>query len=231
VDLQVYKTSLLTALGLEGLVHIWGAAGSGKSLLAVALASDVSKDSHVEWINNDAKKSFVSHLKKNITATGGRIENVTVTLTESRSELLSLINNLPLTLKDTSLIIIDPITRVLDMAREDPTLWGREIIEDVLPTLTGIVFQNNVDIIIISESRMMEDTTTQAVHHNSISKWVDHDLCLTRHMNATQSQVLRKSDDGFQELAVMKLDSNGLIEVTPRLSLLKRSRVENELAW
>jgi predicted ATP-dependent serine protease len=231
VDLQVYKAPLLAALNLGGLIHVWGSAGSGKSLLAVALASDVSKESRVEWINTDAKKSFVTHLKQNILGTGGRIENITVTFTENCSELLAVIDDLPNIVKDTSLIIIDPITRVLDMTRQDPILWGREIIEEVLPTLTGIVSKNDVDIIIISESRMMDDSSNQAVHHKAISKWVDHDLCLTRNMNATQSQVLRMSDDGLQELAVMELGSNGTIEVIPRLILFKGTKGENGIVW
>jgi hypothetical protein len=231
VNLPVYSTSLLTALGLGGLIHLWGDAGSGKSLLAVALASDVSKNSNVEWINTDAKKSFVTHLKKNILGIGGKIENITVTFSENRSELRALIDSLPRTLKDTSLVVIDPITRVLDMAREDPILWGREIIEEVLPTLTGIVSQKHVNIIIISESRMMDDSSNQAVHHNSISRWVDHDLWLTRSMNATQSQVLKMSDDGFQELAIMKLNSNGAIEVIPQISFFGNLKGENGLVW
>jgi len=227
----VYNTSLLTALGLEGLIHVWGDAGSGKTLFAVALACVTSKDSHVEWINTDAKKSFVSHLKKNIIESGGRMENITVTLTDSHSELRALIDDLPRILDSTSLVIIDPITRVLDMGREDPILWGREMIEEVLPTLTGIVSKNDVDIVIISESRMMGDSSNRAVHHNSILRWIDYDLCLTRSMNGSQSQIFRVLNDEVQELAVMKLDFDGIIEVIPRLAFLQRSRGEREIGW
>jgi hypothetical protein len=214
-----HNNSLLNALGLEGLIHIWGDAGSGKTLFAVSLASDVSKYSHVEWINTDAKKSFVTHLKKNVVESGGRTENITVTLTESRSELRTLIDNLPITLESTSLVIIDPITRVLDMTRENPILWGRELVEEVLPTLTGVVSKTNVDIVIISESRMMEDSSNRAVHHSSIARWIDHDLFLARSMNGTQSQIFRLSDNGLQEIAVMNLVPKGILEVVPRLSI------------
>jgi len=226
-----HNTPLLNALGLKGLIHIWGDAGSGKTLFAVSLACDISKYSHVEWINTDAKKSFVTHLKKNIVESGGRMENIAVTLTESRSELRTLIDDLPRTLGSTSLVIIDPITRVLDMAREDPILWGREMVEEVLPTLTGIVSKANVDIIIISESRMMEDSSNRAVHHNSIARWVDHDLFLTRGMNGTQSQIFRISDDGLKEMAVMNLVSEGILEVIPRLFVSERLGEENEIVW
>jgi predicted ATP-dependent serine protease len=227
----VYNAPLLEALELRGLIHIWGDAGSGKTLLAVAIACDASKHSRVEWINSDAKKSFVTHLKKNISASGGRIENITINLTESRSELNALIDDLPRILNEPSVVIIDPITRVLDMAREDPVLWGREIIEEVLPTLSGIVAHKNVDIIIISESRMMEDSTNQAVHHRTISRWVDRDICLERNMHGSQTKISRLTDDGSQELAVMKVDSNGIIEIAPQLPILQRSRGEKELVW
>ena len=48
VALLVSDTPLMTSLDLGGLIHLWGAAGSGKTLLAVALASDVSKTARVE---------------------------------------------------------------------------------------------------------------------------------------------------------------------------------------
>lgn len=226
-----YNIPLMNALGLEGLIHIWGDAGSGKTLFAVSLACDVSKYSHVEWINTDAKKSFVTHLKKNVVESGGKIENITVTLTESRSELRALIDNLFGTLHSASLVVIDPITRVLDMAREDPILWGREMFEDVLPTLTGIVSKTNANIVIISESRMMEDSRNRAVHHDSIARWIDCDLFIARNMNGTQSQIFRMSDDGLQEIAVMNLVSKGILEIIPRLSFSERLREENEIVW
>jgi hypothetical protein len=231
VGLLVHNTPLLEALGLRGLIHFWGDAGSGKTLFAVAIACDASRYSHVEWINSDAKKSFVTHLKKNLGVSNGRIENITINLTESRSELNALIDDMPRTVSEASLVVIDPITRVLDMTREDPILWGREIIEEVLPTLSGIVSQNNVDVIIISESRMMEDSSNQAVHHKSISRWVDHDICLQRSLHGSHTQISRMTDDGLQELATMKLDSNGFIEIIPRMTILQRSRRENELVW
>ncbi|MFW9956656.1 MAG: hypothetical protein ACFFCT_01180 [Candidatus Odinarchaeota archaeon] len=227
----MHNSPLLDALGLKGLIHIWGDAGSGKTLFAISLACDISKYSHVEWINTDAKMSFVTHLKKNIVESSGRMENVAVTLTESRSELRTLIDDLPRTLEGTSLVIIDPITRVLDMAREDPILWGREMVEEVLPTLAGIVSKAAVDIIIISESRMMVDSSNRAVHHNSIARWIDHDLYLTRSMNSTQSQIFRISDDGLKEIAVMNLVSEGVLEIIPRLSISEQLQEENEVVW
>lgn len=212
----VSRSSLMTSLGLRGFVHLWGSAGSGKTLLACALAGDVSKIGRVEWINTDRKKSFVSFLKRNIDASGGKVENVTITMTDDQSELLELIRTLP----DTnlpSLIVIDSITRVLDLARDDPTLWGQEIVEDVLPTLAGIVSSNELDIVITSESRMLEDSSNRAVHHNTITKWVDHDLCLNRDMSGSLTHIIRKNEDNEQETAQLRVDDSGTLTIIPRV--------------
>ena len=222
---------LMEALGLRGLIHLWGDAGSGKTLFAVALACDVSRNRRVEWINTDAKKSFVSHLKRNASASGGRMENITVTFTEDQAELCKLIEELPGAIADVSLVVIDPITRVLDLARDNPILWGREIIEDVLPTLTGIVNQHSIDIIITSESRMMRDSTNHAVHHGSISRWADFDLCTSRSMGRPHSQISKFSEDGLKELASMRIDGRGVIEVVPQIALPTASRGADELVW
>ena len=221
----------MDALGLRGLIHLWGDAGSGKTLFAVALACDASRNHRVEWINTDAKKSFVSHLKKNAIASGGKMENITVTFTEDQAELCTLIEGLPRAIAGVSLVVIDSITRVLDLTRDNPVLWGREIIENALPTLTGIVTHNNIDIIITSESRMMQDSTNHAIHHNTISRWADFDLCMTRSMGKPHSQVSRFSQDGMKELASMRIDSRGVIEVVPQMVLPTVSGGVNQLVW
>ena len=210
----MFRSSLKTSLGLRGLVHLWGSAGSGKTLLACALAGVASKHGRVEWINTDGKKSFVSYLKRNIEASGGKVENVTITMTDDQSELLELIRTLPDS-KLPSLIVIDPITRVLDMAREDPTLWGQEIVEDVLPTLAGIVSSNDLDIVITSESRMLEDSGNRAVHHNTITKWIDHDLCLNRDMSGSLTHIIRKNEDTELETAQLSVDDTGVLTIIP----------------
>jgi hypothetical protein len=216
VALLVFKESLMTSLELGGLIHLWGAAGSGKTLLAVALASDVSKQARVEWICTDAKISFVSYLKNNVAASGGHPENVSITLVNCQSELVELIRNLPKT-NLPSLLVIDPITRVLDLGRENPTMWGRELVEDVLPTLAALVASNDLAIVITSESRMFDDSSCHAVHHSTITKWIDHDLCLNRDLSSSRTHIVRKLDDIEHETAQLVVDNSGILEIIPRI--------------
>jgi hypothetical protein len=221
----------MSALGLRGLIHLWGDAGSGKSMLATALASDVSKEGHVEWINTSAKMSFVNQMKRNMEFYGGRIDNISVTITESHGELCSIIESLPDTISSTSLVVIDPITRAIDMTHSDTILWGRELIEIALPTLAGVVFQKGADIVIISESRMLDDAENHAVHHQSISRWIDHDLHLVRNPGTTNSRIFRSSQDCAEDLATMNVNERGVAEIIPRMILDNISKGENEIVW
>ena len=207
----------MNSLGLGGLIHLWGTAGSGKTLLAVALASDVSRYARVEWINTDGKRSFVKHLKTNVNAFGGNPDNVSITMTDTQKELLTVIDTLP-SLELPGLIVIDPLTRVLDLARNDPTLWGREIVEDVLPTLAGLIHEQDLAIIITSESRMLQDSETSPVHYKTISKWIDHDLCLNRDLSDSLTHVIQRTDDVEKETARLKLDKTGVLAIIPTLA-------------
>jgi hypothetical protein len=219
----------MNVLGLRGLIHLWGDAGAGKTLLAAALAGDVSKVGHVEWINTNAKMSFVDQIKRNVEFYGGRMDNIAVTITENHKELCSIIESLPDTTSDTSLIVIDPITRVIDMTHSDSTLWCRELIEIVLPTLAGVVFQKETDIIVISENRMLEDSENHAVLHQSISRWIDHDLHLVRSPGTADSQILTSSQDCTEALATMRTDDRGIAEIIPRMVFTSVSKGESEL--
>ena len=206
----------LTPLGFHGLIHLWGIAGSGKTLFAVAIASEISKFSNVEWINADGKKSFVNQLKKNVVSQNGKPENIVVTLIQDSRALVDEIHSLSERIHGTALIVIDPITRVLDMARKNPILWGQEIVEDVLPTLAGIVERFGVDIIITSECRLMNDSVNHAVHHETITKWVDHDLHIQRDPTGLFSHVLISSLDKEKETAVLRITEDGIVNVIPR---------------
>jgi len=187
----VSKPRLLQQLGLKGLIHIWGDAGTGKTLLACMITSDESRFSKVEWINTDAKQSFVSQLKRSIESRGGEIQNIAVTLTSSRQEVRNLILNLVETIEsDVSLVVIDSVTRLLDMAREDPILWGRELVEEALPSLAGIVNQKGLNVIVTSESRVVDDSRTLAVYHKTIAKWADFDVRLVKNGVGDSSEII-----------------------------------------
>lgn len=216
VVLQVSNSSTLGILGLRGFIHFWGTAGSGKTSLAVAIASSVSKHSKVEWINSDGKQSFISQLKKNVLAQKGHPTNILVTLTTGKHELVNEIHSLADRMSEVRLVVIDPITRVLDMAREDPTLWGRELVEDILPTLAGIIERFNIDIIITSECRFIEDSEYQAVHHSTISRWVDFDFHITRDRSGSFSHIQNTIESQMQETAVLRMDDSGVLNIIPK---------------
>lgn len=210
---QVSKTNLTESLALDGLIHLWGDAGSGKTLLACSIASEVSRYSKVEWINTDSKQSFIPYLKRSIESAGGSIQNVSVTMANDRTEVRDLILGLSRSLPaGVSLIVIDSITRLLDMAREDPILWGRELFEEALPTLAGIVDEKGVKVIITSESRAMSESGNLAVHHRTIKKWADHDILLVRNALEESTRILRVVDtpEDQELIGILRLMENGI---------------------
>jgi len=217
---------LTETLALDGLIHLWGDAGSGKTLLACSIASEVSRYSKVEWINTDSKQSFIPNLKRTIESADGSIQNVSVTMARDRHEVRDLILGLARSLPEgVSLIVIDSITRLLDMAREDPILWGRELFEEALPTLAGIVDEKGVKIIITSESRAMSETGNLAVHHRTIKKWVDHDILLVRNALEDSTRIMRVVDtpENQELIGTLRLMENGIPIVQPQTSRVSAS--------
>jgi len=219
VSLRVSKSNLTEMLSLDGLIHLWGDAGSGKTLFACSMAAEVSCYSKVEWINTDSKQSFIPYLKRSIESAGGSTKNVTVTMTSDRNEIRNLILGLSRSLQSgVSLIVIDSITRLLDMAREDPTLWGRELFEEALPTLAGIVDEKGVKIVITSESRALNESGNIAVHHRSIKKWVDHDILLVRSALEESTRIMRVVDtpEDQEQIGILRLMEDGIPIVQPQ---------------
>jgi hypothetical protein len=98
------------------------------------------------------------------------------------------------------------------MAREDPTLWGRELFEEALPTLAGIVDSRGVKIIITSESRAMSESGNLAVHHRTIKKWADHDILLVRNALEDSTRILRVVDtpEDQEQIGILRLMENGI---------------------
>ncbi|MFX1578900.1 MAG: hypothetical protein ACFFBJ_04580 [Promethearchaeota archaeon] len=219
------KTTLTEMLSLDGLIHLWGDAGSGKTLFACVMAAEVSRYSKVEWINTDSKQSFIPRLIRSVESAGGSIKNVTVAMTSDRTELRNLILNLSRSLQPgVGLIVIDSITRLLDMARDDPTMWGRELFEDALPTLAGIVDEKGIKIIITSESRAMTDFGNIAVHHRSIRKWVDHDILLVRNTLEESTRIMRvlNTPEDQEQIGILRLIEGGVPLVQPQSSRISQ---------
>ncbi|MHA2026882.1 MAG: AAA family ATPase [Candidatus Thorarchaeota archaeon] len=205
------KPRLMDQLGLKGLIHIWGKAGSGKTMLASKIASDESIYARVEWINTDSKQSFVQQLKRDVEVGGGNIRNVVVTMISDRTQIKDMVLNLNKTLEpDVSLVIIDSLTRVLDMARKDPILWGREMIEEVLPALAGLVNKKVVNVIITSEARTVDEQRTIAVHHKTIAKWTDHEMHLVRSRRGDSSRIIRNTGTE-EQMGILDLEANSLL--------------------
>jgi hypothetical protein len=104
------------------------------------------------------------------------------------------------------------------MAREDPTLWGRELFEEALPTLAGIVDEKGVKVIITSESRAMSESGNIAVHHRSIKKWVDHDILLVRSALEESTRIMRVVDspEDKEQIGILRLMEDGIPIVQPQ---------------
>ena len=220
------RTSLTEMLSLNRLIHLWGDAGSGKTLFACSIAAEVSRYSKVEWINTDSKQSFIPNLKRSIESAGGSVKNVTVTMTSDRNEIRNLILNLSRSIQPgVGLIVIDSITRLLDMARDDPMLWGRELFEEALPTLAGIADEKEIKIIIISESRATNDSGNIAVHHRSIRKWVDHDILLVRNALEESTRIMSVLDtpEEQEQIGVLRLMKDGIPMVQPQSSRVSQA--------
>jgi hypothetical protein len=114
----------------------------------------------------------------------------------------------------TSLVVVDPVTRVIDMARLNPTLWGQELIEEVLPTLAGVA-SNGVKVVVISESRVIDGAIACPVHHESIRQWVDHDIAVQRDATGPHSTIIGTNRTGLEiPLGKLRLLNTGIVEVS-----------------
>jgi hypothetical protein len=212
VEKLEHDTGLLKQLGLNGLIHVSGLAGSGKTLFAVALASDCAEKTHVEWICTDGKNSFISHLKRNVNQ--DRTSSISIQRPTGYHEVQKAIMDLPTKLhEDTSLIVIDAITRVLDMSHENPIMWGRLFFEDVLPTLAGLSASKQIQILLVSESRLKHEGNVDSVFHDVITKWMDHDLIITRDLLGKSSEICSYKERRL--LANLTLDDQGTICIKP----------------
>ncbi len=207
------ESDLLKYLGVQGFIHLWGASGSGKTLLAMQAAAIKSRNSHVIWICTDFKVNFIQRLRDLVALYNGNSSNIVIILTKGSSETYDAITNLKSEIDDTtSLVIIDTITRVLDMARRDPLLWGREMVEDVLPYLAGLVTSRKISILCTSECRTLDSEGPKPVFHDALRKWVDIDLQLLRPHGSYRTEINDTINN--TQIAIQVLKSDGLPKVT-----------------
>ena len=175
------RSGLMHRLGLRGIVHVWGLSGAGKTVFASRLAAEASSHSCVHWFCTDLKTSVVTHLRRNVCVLGGVASNITVEVTrspdEARRAVLTLCSAPP---ADLGLVVVDPVTRVLDMSFQDDIMWGRELFEEVLPTLAAMSRTRRVPVILTSECRYLGAEGTVPVCYAAIRRWADHDLLLRR---------------------------------------------------
>ncbi|MHA1927643.1 MAG: hypothetical protein ACTSV2_03575 [Candidatus Thorarchaeota archaeon] len=206
---------LRDVLSYGGIVHLSGTAGSGKTLLAASIAATISKSGHVDWVCADGKTSFIAYLKSNIGSVGGNQQDLTVTIAHGYEQVREVVMCTVDRLRDTSrLIVIDPVTRVLDMSHEDLDMWGRELFEDILPTLAGLTISKGVCVLILSEMRHGENGVSP-VYHRSIKTWLDLDISLTRieQDSITKISVLNDGDLEPLHVADMKVSTTGVVEI------------------
>jgi hypothetical protein len=184
----------------QGLIHLSGTAGSGKTLLAAAIAAKISRQHHVDWLSTDGKTGFIDHLKRN----------------DALRAVLDVTSRIKY---NTRLVVIDPITRVLDMSRSDPVLWGRSLFEEALPTLAGVADSNSLLIIITSEVRD-NDNGSQAVYHKKIKPWLVADFTLDRSFGRQTSHIYKSNETSAIgiHVASMQLRETGEVAITDEKS-------------
>ncbi len=217
------ERTFLHDFGLSGFIHLWGAAGAGKTILASLIAAEASATGHVEWINTDSKKVFIRNLKANVQFVGGKISNINVTIAESHQEAKSVIANLSNIVEEgTNLCVVDPITRTLDLARDDPTLWGQEFVEIILPILASFSRRPGLTIIATSECRQIPNVGTVPLLHRTISKYVDHEVLVRRSQAKSHSGIFLSRYGSTRETLIATM--------LPRADgSLKLSRTETDM--
>ena len=200
----------------NGLTHIWGPPGSGKTVLASLLAALKTRHGRVEWVSTDGKMSFVEFLRLNISSARGRVQNVEVLTPwgcqEVRETLLTIRERID---PATVLVVVDSITRALDMSHVEDVMWGRELIEEVMPTLAAISMMG-VDMLVVSESRCLDDEI-QPVHGGTIRRWASYEMLVERTLGGRVSTVTCMDlQSGAEEWKTeFVVDSEGVVQLTP----------------
>jgi hypothetical protein len=191
--------------------------------MASIIASLYTRESIVQWVSADGKSSFLFYLKRNMDHYGGKPSNLMVTRPSGSDEVLEAILSLPSKLTgSTGLIVIDPLTRVLDMAKTSPDLWGRELFEDALPTLAAMVMRMPLSVLITSEMREGE-RGLRAVYYQKIHRWANTNLYLERRQGFNVSRIFLLDQDGQTacQMGSLEIDVNGWSKVDLTTSSLE----------
>ena len=197
-----------------GIIHIRGESGSGKTVLASRIAAEVSRRGRVEWLCTDGKTAFTKSLKRNIQQYGGLSSNFLILQPRGHLEARIIIGSLRESVNHhTRLVVIDPLTRVLDMSRRTGDMWGRVLFEETLPTIAGIAMETSVCFIVTSEVRMLDEENSP-IHHEKIRKWTDLELILARPRTSGRTTI-HLQDDGQEPvyLGEMTITREGKVEI------------------
>jgi hypothetical protein len=213
--IYLLTNSFIEELSREGgILHLSGHAGSGKTLFASVIASFISRTHRVEWISTDGKDGFLRFLNKNIQYYGGIASNISITQAYGKESVLESVLSLKDRISNSSgLIIIDPLSKVLDMSRTDPLLWGRELFEVALPTLASISESHRIPIIITSEVRNLEGAP-RAIFQRKILQWVRKDLRFERPYDIDRSKIREQKGEDLVDFGAMHLELSGHVTLT-----------------
>lgn len=192
---------------LTGLIHISGEPASGKTLFAIGYASEMSVKGDVLWVNTNGKMAFITPLKRTISRRNGNPDSIRI-LTALGHEMVSqTISNIPsFFTENTILVVIDSITRVLNMGVRHEPMWGRVLFEEILPTLTAISMTHNVIVLCISECRDVGGSK-RAVYKEAMNRFASQKIRITR----TRKSGISIAETESRPLAEISLEEEGSV--------------------
>ena len=197
-----------------GVIHIRGESGTGKTLLATRFAAAVSRSNRVDWLCADGKKAFASALTRNVIHYGGMPSNIMILQPKGHVEARAAIMSLRETVNyNTRLIVIDPVTRVLNLGIRDLEMWDRVLVEEILPTIAGLAAEIHVCFILTSEVRMLDEQNVP-IHQGIIRKWTDLEIFLERSKTDWTTINLLDQLEGLQHIGDMRLTEEGIVEIS-----------------
>lgn len=179
-------------------------------MLAAQLAAFKSRSKGVDWLCCDGKKSFIVYLKRAMESIGGIQSNLTLTIADNHQDVLkTIISTHDRIRSNTALIVVDPITRVLDMSRRDEVMWGRELFEEALPTLSGIAIQRDIMLLMTSEMRFRGDITAP-VFWEKLRTWLDADYLVKKSPDSNITDIYEVTNGGNENFITSFTMDEGL---------------------